>query len=251
LKTSLSIRKLRSAQIILFCFISWHGYGQVNDSGYFHTRFTATGSFNRTRDGKTWLTNNAISLNSKKNNYVFNFNAAWIYSNFNRELTNNDFNATFDVNRYRKDRRFYLWGLAAFDKSYSLKIINRFQAGAGAACNILMTESVKLNISDGVLYENSDLYLNDSVRETYNTFRNSLRLYYRFNIKGLFIIEGQHFYQNSLRAATDYIIKSSSTLSIPLKKWISVTASLLYNKINRTHRENLLLGYGITIEKYF
>ena len=85
----------------------------------------------------------------------------------------------------------------------------------------------------------------------YQTFRNSLRLQYKFVIKEIVVLEGRHFLQNSLSLGSDYIIKSNTALSVKLRSWLAVTAALTYNKLNRTNRENLLMNYGLTVEKYF
>ncbi|WP_188133799.1 hypothetical protein [Chitinophaga sp. CF418] len=70
-------------------------------------------------------------------------------------------------------------------------------------------------------------------------------------IHDFIIADGTHFLQNSLSHGSDYNIRSTSDLSILLRKWLSITATMTYNKLNRTARENLLFNYGRTVEKYF
>jgi hypothetical protein len=65
------------------------------------------------------------------------------------------------------------------------------------------------------------------------------------------VIDGSNFLQNSLDRKQDYIIRSTTNLSFKLQKWLSLTTSLNYNRANRTQSENLLLTYGLTVEKYF
>lgn len=102
-----------------------------------------------------------------------------------------------------------------------------------------------------LLYESSDLRLSDTVNNEYKTWRNSLRLKYRFGIKELIVLEGVHFLQNSLSLKSDYIIRSNTTLAIKIYRWVSLTGALTYNKLNRLKRENLLFTIGIGFEKYF
>ncbi len=181
-----------------------------------------------------------------------NFIASWIYGQQQKKLlTNNDFTSTFDINFYDKKKRFYYWGLADFDASYSLKINQRYQAGAGVGYNILKDTNAYLNLSDGILYEKSDLSDTVSTHHQYETFRNSFRLRYHFIIWKVLVLDGTNFYQNSLSHRDDYIIKLNNSLSVKLKKWLAITTSVIYNKVSRTQSESFLLNYGITIEKYF
>ncbi|MEJ7740943.1 MAG: DUF481 domain-containing protein [Chitinophagaceae bacterium] len=123
--------------------------------------------------------------------------------------------------------------------------------GLGIAYNIIDRKNAWLNISDGILFEKSDLLINNSQRETDNTFRNSLRIRYRWVITEIIVFDGTNFLLNALADNRDYIIKSNNTVSIKLRKWLSLTGSVNYNKLNRTNRENLLMTYGIMMEKYF
>ena len=103
----------------------------------------------------------------------------------------------------------------------------------------------------GIIYDYSDIILEDGAREIYGTPRNSFRLQIKSNIKDRFIFNGNGFLQNSLEDAEDYIIKSDISLSVKLKKWLSVTSAFSYNEMSRTKKSNLIFTYGITIEKYF
>jgi hypothetical protein len=70
-------------------------------------------------------------------------------------------------------------------------------------------------------------------------------------VNDLVVIDGSNFLQSSVNNGNDYIIKSVTSVSVKLRKWISLTSSLNYNKMNITSRENLLLTYGLTLDKYF
>jgi hypothetical protein len=166
---------------------------------------------------------------------------------------NNDFTAAVDFNLYnRKAKRLYYWGLGLYETSVSLKINNRFQAGLGAGYNIIDRPNAIVIVSDGILYEKSDLYQDvEGASTDYETYRNSFRLKYRWVIKNRVTLDGTGFLQHSLSDRHDYIIKSNASASIKLIKWLSFTTALTYNKISETERENLLLTFGLTVEKYF
>jgi hypothetical protein len=224
---------------------------QFSDSVNYHFQFNSTGSINKTDLGDAYLLNNNMRFGIKKESISLNATAGWVYGQQQQKQTNNDFNSALDFNLYKTLPHFYYWGLAGYNTSYSLKLNNQQQYGAGVAYNIYDRKNAYLNISDGILYENSDININDTTREIYNTFRNSLRLAFRFTIKDLVTIHSNSFLQNSLNYRDDYIIRSTSGLSLKLYKWLSFTTSLTYNKISRTNKENLLFNYGLSIDKYF
>ena len=166
-------------------------------------------------------------------------------------LSNNDLSSFIDVS-YRKDSsRLAYWSLGSYDKSHSLHVNHRLQFGGGASYDIIRRNKNRLNFSNGLLYESSNLRLNDSTHDIYQTWRNSFRLRFTFHIKDLITLDGTHFLQNSLANKTDYIIKSSTTLSVKVYRWVSFTTALTYNKLNRLRRENLLITLGLAFEKYF
>lgn len=233
---------------ICYCSIS---FSQYSDSIQYHIKYTTGGSLNRTNDGDAYLLNNGLGFNTRKKSVEFNSTTAWIYGQQNKVATNNDFSSYLDFNLYKTLPHFYYWGLAGYETSLSLKINKRFQAGLGAAYSLLDKPNTQLNFSNGIIYETSDLYMDDTVRDVYQTMRNSFRLRYHFVIKDLITLDGTHFLQNSLSSGDDYIIKSVSTLGIRLKKWLSLTSSLNFNKVNRTRRETLFMNYGLMFEQYF
>ncbi|ACU63235.1 DUF481 domain-containing protein [Chitinophaga pinensis] len=224
---------------------------QFSDSVHYYGKFASMGSINTTQDGRAYLLNNSFKVGVSKKKISLNGSGGWIYGQQDGTLTNNDFASALDFSLFRSVRQIYYWGLATYDKSYSLKINDRFQGGAGIAYNLLDSKKAYLSLSDGLLFETSNLFLEDTIPDIYHTFRNSFRLLYKFVIHDIVVIDGAHFLQNSLSLGRDFNIKSTSNLSILLNKWLSITATLTYNKLNRTGRENLLFNYGLTVEKYF
>jgi hypothetical protein len=241
---------------VLFLFwltISTHTlFAQFNDSVHHYVRYATTGILNKTNDANSFVISNAFRYGLKKKYTSLNSNSSWAYGQQKKTLTNNDFSTTLDFNIFNGDSaKLYYWGLMNYDNSYSLKINHRLQSGLGIAYNVVDTKDLFFNISEGMLYESSSLKITDSTNDVYNTFRNSLRVRYRLTIKEIIILDGVNFLQNSLKSGDDYIIKSVNTLTIKLRKWLGLTTSLTYNRINRTNRENLLFTFGLTAETYF
>lgn len=225
---------------------------QFTDSTHHYINLTATGTINRTNGSSSYVFANGLKFSTRKEKWQLNSTNAWLYGEQQRVLTNNDFSSFWDFNFYPNGRKkLYYWGLVSYEKSYSLKLNSRFQSGAGIAWSIIDDKNNYLNLSDGILYEKSNLSLTDSTNDKYNTFRNSFRLRFRHTIKDIVTIDGINFLQNSLSNKEDYIIKVNLNLSVKLRKWLSLTSSFTYNKLNRTASENLLFTYGITAEKYF
>lgn len=224
---------------------------QFNDSIFYHLNAVASGSLNKTDDISNFLLNNALRLGVKKESISLNFSNSWVYGQQQKSITNNDYTGTLDFNLYKTFPHFYYWGLGNYTTSLSLKIDNQYQYGVGIAYNFLDTTGKYLNISNGIIFENSDIIVKDTIKEVYSTFRNSLRLSFRFTIRKIFTVSGVGFWQPSLQYGNDYIIKTNLAASLKLRSWLSFTTALTFNKISRTERENLLLTYGITIDNYF
>ncbi|RYF25998.1 MAG: DUF481 domain-containing protein [Flavobacteriales bacterium] len=220
---------------------------QFSDTTSHHLKLVAAGSINKTNTDKAYLLNNSLNYGIKRKSIVLNSSNTWLYGKQNSELSNNDFSSTLNFNLYKTIPHFYYWGLLNYNTSYSLKINHQLLAGLGVAYNILDRENVYLNISNGVLYDQSNLLSN----EIYNTYRNSFRIQYRFVFKELIIFEGSNFIQSSFERKGDHIFRSANSLGIKLRKWISLNTTLNYNKLNITNRENLNLTYGITLDNYF
>lgn len=237
----------------IFCLFFVHTgvNAQFNDSITQHIAYSATGVINKTNDGDSYVLNNNLRFGIRRKDISLNAASSWIYGEQNDRKSNNDFNSSLDFNLYKTFKHFYYWGLATYEKSFSLKINDRFQIGLGVAYNIVEKKPLFINVSEGVLYEESDIFLNDSTREKNQILRNSFRLRYRWVIKEIITLDGTHLVQNSLSDSQDYIIKSVNGLSIRLYKWLNFTTALTYNQVNKTNRENLLLTFGLTAETYF
>src|SRR5215203_4604842 len=142
----------------LFC--TTFTFCQFNDSTYYFIGYASTGLINKTNTGKTFVFSNVLKFATRKKTIALNSTSSWVNGWQQHNRTNNDFSSLLDFNLYRMRPRFYYWGLAAYDKSYSLKINNRLQAGLGAAYSFVDRETAFFNISNGILYENSDLKIN-------------------------------------------------------------------------------------------
>jgi hypothetical protein len=225
------------------------------DSTY-QISFTGSGSINKAVDDITYLFNNDLKFVMEHDSTSsLSFDNNWVYGTDHHMLTNNDYSSIlqFDLGRHRHKNRphFYYWGLASYNTSYSLKVNNQFLAGAGLAFSIFDNTHAKLSLSDGPVYDHSDLILPDSSRLSYNTVRNSFRLAFRFEVKNLLVIDGTDFLQNSFSMGSDYIVRSTTNLSFKLNKWLLLTSSLVYNEQRRTESSNFIFTYGVKIDKYF
>lgn len=244
--------------ILPLIFVCQYCFSQFNDSTHYYINFSSAGIINKTALVKSYVLTNSLKFNVSKKNYSLNSTTSWIYGrnedlvSGNDVLTNNDFSSALDFNIYTKNQRLYYWGLGGYDKSLSLKINHRVQLGAGVGYNIVNRPNSVVVISDGFIYEKGNLFINNEFgNDVYETVRNSLRLKFRFVVNEILVIDGSDFYQPSLADPHDYIIKSNTNLSVKLKKWLNLTTSLTYNKVSRTQSENLLINFGITIERWF
>jgi hypothetical protein len=226
-------------------------FAQFNDSVHHYVNFSSSGIINKTNNSSSYVLNNALRYNISKKSIRLNSSSKWMYGEQQNILTNNDFNSSLDFNLYKTFPHFYYWGLGNYDKSYSLRINNRLQAGLGVAYNFIDTTNAFVNLSDGILYENSSLRINDSTNKYYSIFRNSFRFRYRFVISKIIIVEGTNFFQNSLSNSNDYIINANNSISLRLRSWLSLTGATSYNRNQQTSRENILLTFGLSAEKYF
>lgn len=178
---------------------------------------------------------------------VLNATNTWVYGQQNNVLTNNDFSSALFLNLYKTFPHFYYWGLLNYNTSYSLKINNQLLAGLGIAYSLIDKKDAYVNLSDGVLFDQSDLLVND----IYHTYRNSLRLQFHFAWADIATLDGSNFLQSSFSNQHDYIIRTTTSLGLKLRKWISLTTTLNYNKMNITSSNNLTFTYGLTLDKYF
>lgn len=241
----------KTACLIALLVCGQAAFSQFNDSTHHRFSFASTGTINQTKDAKSFVSNNLISYEVNQKKLSFNTAAGWVYGKQQKQLSNNDYSAFANLDYLKDIKRLYYWGLFYFDKSYSLKVNYRFQLGGGVAYNVLNKPELNLSLSDGFVYESSDL--TDAVigKDVYQTVRNSFRLKFHWAYKDILVFDAAEFYQPSLASFDDYILKSNNSLSIKLSKWLAINASMAYNKISRTERENLLITYGLKIDKYF
>jgi len=237
--------------LVPFLFLYQTSFAQFTDSTNYVVNYSSTGSLNNTNDGKSYLLNNGLKFGVRKKSVSLNFNNKWIYGKQNRQLTNNDFSSSLDFNLYKTLPHFFYWGLLNYNTSKSLKVNNQLLAGAGIAYSIYDREDAYLNISDGILFDSSDLTLENEIRDIYHTYRNSLRLSFRFVISKIIIVNSSSYFQSSLSNGSDYIMKSDSSLSFKVNKWLSLTTAFNFNRVARTDRQNSLLSYGLSFERYF
>lgn len=223
---------------------------QWNDSTHYFVKLSSTNSINQANSKSAYLFNNGLGFSIRKEHVSLNWNNTWLYGEQDGSKTNNDFSATFDANFYRSDKKFFYWGLANYNTSFSLKIKNQLLAGAGVAYSFFDTESAYLNLSDGFLFDTSSI-LEDGLPVQYETVRNSFRLAYRFAVHSLVVLQGNNFYQPSLTDGSDFNIRLNNDVSFALFRGLSIKAALTYNRVNRTGSENLLFTYGLSFERYF
>lgn len=244
---------LRSLPLFAFLFFLYSitCQAQFNDSTHHYVGFFANGSINRTNTASSYLANQAGKFSIKRQSVILNLSGSWVYGQQQNKMTNNDIIAGFncDINSPVKDA--YYWGLATYTSSYSLKIVNQLQMGAGIAMDVVNKNNFVLNLSNGLLYEQSDIYLKDTIRDRYHTFRNSARIMIRLAVNDVIRLSSTTFLQNSLSYRNDYIFKTSNGLDIKLLKWLLLNCTYTYNKFNRTGKENTLFTYGLKVEHYF
>lgn len=221
--------------------------GQSKDTAVYYINQSSTGNFNQTNDGLSYTLNNSLKFNVTKKSIALNTTNNYLYGEQLNLLSNNDFNSIVDFSLNKKLSKLYYWGMATYTKSYSLKVDNRVQSGIGIGYKLVDSEALFLNLSDGFLYEYSDLY----DVESYQTTRNSIRLKFIVAIKSYVTLESSNFFQPSLTYFEDNIILSNSSLTIKLYEWLSLKGNVVYNKISLTNKENLLSNIGFGIEKYF
>lgn len=225
-------------------------FAQYSDSVHHRLQFSSTGNLNRTVDGQSYLFNNAVNFGIRKKKLEFNSSNGWVYGTNIDKLSNNDFNSTLDFNFYQTPR-FYYWGLGAYTTSYSLNINNRVQGGLGVAYEFFDSEDIRLNISEGALFEYGEVQVPDSSIRYYHIVRNSLRLKFMYRMNDRFKVNAAGFWQPSFKDFNDYLLNGDLSISWRLYKWINLSAGAKYEKVTLTNRENVLLTYGIVLERFF
>lgn len=243
---------MRSAIFFLFVFVSsFSVFAQSSDTTRYKFRYAISGMINKTNEGRSFVMNNALSFDIRKQKVGLNSSSSWIYGRQNSGLLNNDFTSGLNFDVLRDVHRLYYWGLASFTSSYSLNLRYQFQGGAGLGYTIIKTKEAELGITDGILFETGAIKTPQDTKDVYSTARNSLRLKYSWQINKDVSLEGTHFWQPSLSSFNDYIIRSNSSLSFALRSWLKINTNLVYNKFSRTNRENLMINIGLVAERNF
>ncbi len=237
--------------LLAICLLPTFLFAQFNDSTNFYVNYSSTGIVNKTNDGTSYVLNNVVKFNIYKKNFDLNTANSWIYGEQLDRKSNDDFHSVADVNLFKSERNVYYWALVNYEKSYSLKLNYRLQTGAGVGYYVLDRNNFVIQLSDGILYEKSDLFDTEASLNNYEIYRNSFRVKLRFLIHEVLTFESSDFVQHSLEDRKDYVIKSNTTLGLKLKKWLSFSIAVNYNKLSVTGRENLLCNLGLTAEKFF
>ncbi|RYG01782.1 MAG: hypothetical protein EOO02_12010, partial [Chitinophagaceae bacterium] len=124
---------------------------QFSDSTTKYISFGSTGVINRTNETRSYVLTNNMKFNIRRKDVSLNAGAGWIYGENNGTLSNNDFNSALDFNLYKTFKNFYYWGLATYEKSRSLRIIDRAQVGVGGAYTFVENKNAFVNLSEGML----------------------------------------------------------------------------------------------------
>ena len=248
----LQLRMRMTACLFLFLFFIFSSYSQQKDTAIFHLKAALTGIINKTNTTNSYLSNNNIRFSILKGPHILNSSNSWVYGKQLTGLTNDDYYVGIDYNYYDTSNVLSAWWYAGYDKNYSLKLNDRFQGGVGLGYDVFKSTFISMNISNGVIFEYNDYYETvDISKNINNIYRNSLRIKYTLIISRKIILNGTSFWQQSYGNKEDYILKSNSTLNYKLRKWLSITVAVAYNKINLTGGENFLLNYGFTFDKLF
>ncbi len=242
---------LKTITIGLCLFLFVQVSAQFNDSTHYRFRFLGTGTLNRTDDAHSFTFSNGIQFNINRKKTALDLSAGYVYGLQNKQLVNNDFSTTANLDFGKGKQVMYEWGLLTYQTSYSLKIDYKVQGGGGIGFYILDSPKTRLSISDGFLYEANNQLDADGNKEVYRTVRNSFRLKYRFIINNIIAFNGTNFVQPSILSIHDYILNFNNDVSVKISKWLNVTSAFSYNRINRTNRQNLLFTIGVSVDRYF
>jgi hypothetical protein len=242
----------RISILFLFFVFVQYAHAQYDDTAVYYVKANLTGVYNKTNTTESFLANNSVRFAASKKRSIFNAYGSWVYGKQKTGLTNNDYNASTDFNIYNNKQVFFLWGYAAFDNSFSLKIDSRAQVGTGIGYDILKSTVLSISLSDGFIYEYNNYAPSlDPLFNDNETFRNSFRVKYTLYVNKVIKLRGSNYWQQSLTSESDYIFKFANSMEFKIKKWLSLTVATTYNKINRTRKENFLLTYGLTFDKSF
>jgi len=225
--------------------------GQFNDSINHYIYVGSTGTFSKTNDLASYVLSNNFKFAISKKKLSFNTANTWVYGKQSGVKSNNDFSSLIEFDFLKKQKRVYYWGNGTFDKSFSLKIDYRYQAGAGLGVNFAQSPKLVLNVTEGLIYETGNMIDRELGERHYDVWRNSARFKYRWVIQDFVILDGFVLYQPSISTRHDTIFKTSTTLSVKVRKWLSLSSALTYNEITLTDRRNLIVTYGVVMERFF
>lgn len=243
---------IRISCLLTICLgFSYSLKAQMSDSINYRFSFSSSGSFNETKTSSSNLFDNSIGFDIEKKRIELNTLATWLYGNVDKKLSNNDWNALVNLNLYTNYRPVYFWGLVNYNSSFSLGVNQQYQLGSGIAMKFFQDKDFSFSISDGLIYELSDINTAEGDTLKYNTWRNSLRLKVKYKYKDFASISTTFFHQPSLKYKNDYILISSTTAKFKIWKSLSLTTAAHYNKVSRTEKENFNFTYGLSFEKYF
>lgn len=215
----------------------------------YHLELSAGGNYSTTTPSKeSIMFHHQVGLGLEKKKLELNTKATWIYELQNRSLTKNDFNFTLDFNYYlQENKKFYTWGLNNYQSAYSLKIRSQYQAGVGLAYELINTNHFFLRISDGVLWEASNIIKMEELIN-YATWRNSLRIQFKYGYKDLIHFNYIGYWQPSLMDFQDQQIKMTASLNIKIWKQLDFKIEGQYNLVTATHQSSTLLVYGVAYQ---
>jgi hypothetical protein len=243
-----NMSQLKIKLLLSFVILNHLSYSQFNDTTNYYANFAASGIVNKTNDRRAYTLSNNFRFSMYKKNVSVNTSHGFIFGKQQEQLINRDYSSSVDFNLFKTLNHFYYWGLGAYEKSYSLKINHRAQAGLGVGYHLLDRKNALVILSNGILYEKSDLFETAEVMDVKNEIlRNSFRLKFRFLIHEIVTLEGTDFLQHSLSDRHDYIIRSMTSLSVKLMRWLAFTTSVTYKKIIVTELENMLINLGLTM----
>lgn len=233
---------------------------EKEDIKHHKVNVAATGSLNKTTSDVINVYNTNIRYGYTIENAEFNASAKWIYGSKTAGLSNNDVILSIDGNRFHKRiKKFNTWVLGSFTSSYSLNIFSQFQAGVGVAYKITFlekerettektrkhTDAISLRMSNGIIYEQSNVINAESKQELYNVFRNSLRVQLQAQAWDKVELSGTFYWQPVLNNLRDRNIILDIALGFKIANNIKFDTRLGYNYISRTAKENLTLTYGV------
>lgn len=227
------------------------------DTARLHYSYAGTGSLDNTNSLGSFLVNQLLKLSLVKQSSALNFTNNWVYGKQNSLLTNNDYTSSLDIGIYKTLKHFYYWGMATYTTSVALLIHRQEQAGLGPGYNLIDKKKAALLVSDGVVYEQGDLY--DSIyggsngnmyqRDIYHTIRNSFHLLFHWVIQDRYTLDGSGFWQNAFSNWSDYNLRITGGGSIKIQRWLALTAAVAYNRFTRTRSRNTLLTFGAVIQR--